>query len=239
MRSGSRPRGLAALAFDYRCWGDNEGEPRRCFSLRRPLVDWRAAVACARRLEGVKAYRGTARRRAELLTEDVCVRCGRSSTAPAGRRPRRSRTRTAGRRASSAAWALTANLRSACEVMRQRVATPRKKGRPILQCSRCAIGITPCARAAIRQRPAPSKISTRLGVVGSPSNLHLTNPTARLDASTSARSSGLPLSPPLWTPAATDRSPIGGRGDERCHSRSPRGRPRRSPGGARARPRWS
>jgi pimeloyl-ACP methyl ester carboxylesterase len=45
--------GLAALAFDYRHWGDSEGEPRRLFSLRRQLADWRAAVGCARGLESV------------------------------------------------------------------------------------------------------------------------------------------------------------------------------------------
>ena len=45
--------GLAALAFDYRYWGDSDGEPRRSFSLRRQLADWRAAVTFARGLEGV------------------------------------------------------------------------------------------------------------------------------------------------------------------------------------------
>jgi uncharacterized protein len=45
--------GLVVLAFDYRHWGGSEGEPRRWFSIRRQLEDWRAAVACARGLEGV------------------------------------------------------------------------------------------------------------------------------------------------------------------------------------------
>lgn len=45
--------GLAVLAFDYRHWGDSEGEPRRWVSLRGQLEDWRAAVACARALDGV------------------------------------------------------------------------------------------------------------------------------------------------------------------------------------------
>ena len=45
--------GLAALAFDYRHWGDSEGEPRRWFSLREQLEDWRAAVAHARTIEGI------------------------------------------------------------------------------------------------------------------------------------------------------------------------------------------
>ena len=45
--------GLAALSFDYRHWGESEGEPRRWFSLREQLEDWRAAVAYARTLDGV------------------------------------------------------------------------------------------------------------------------------------------------------------------------------------------
>ena len=45
--------GIAALAFDYRYWGDSEGEPRRRFSLRRQLEDWRGAVTFARGLEAV------------------------------------------------------------------------------------------------------------------------------------------------------------------------------------------
>jgi len=45
--------GVAALAFDYRHWGSSEGEPRRWFSVRKQRHDWRAAVACARRLEHV------------------------------------------------------------------------------------------------------------------------------------------------------------------------------------------
>lgn len=38
--------GIAAFAFDYRHWGDSEGEPRRWFSPRRQRGDWQAAVAC-------------------------------------------------------------------------------------------------------------------------------------------------------------------------------------------------
>jgi len=45
--------GIAALAFDYRHWGDSEGEPRRLASVPRQLADWRAAVAHGRGLEGV------------------------------------------------------------------------------------------------------------------------------------------------------------------------------------------
>ena len=49
--------GIAALAFDYRHWGDSGGEPRRWFSLRDQLEDWREAVAHARSLDGVDADR--------------------------------------------------------------------------------------------------------------------------------------------------------------------------------------
>jgi dienelactone hydrolase len=45
--------GFAALAFDYRHWGDSDGEPRRWLSIRRQLEDWRAAVGYARGLAGV------------------------------------------------------------------------------------------------------------------------------------------------------------------------------------------
>lgn len=45
--------GIAALAFDYRHWGDSGGEPRRWFSARDQLEDWREAVASARALDGV------------------------------------------------------------------------------------------------------------------------------------------------------------------------------------------
>jgi dienelactone hydrolase len=45
--------GLAALVFDYRHFGDSDGEPRQLLDIRRQLADWRAAVDCARGLEGV------------------------------------------------------------------------------------------------------------------------------------------------------------------------------------------
>jgi fermentation-respiration switch protein FrsA (DUF1100 family) len=45
--------GLAALVFDYRCFGDSDGEPRQLLDIKRQLADWRAAVDCARGLEGV------------------------------------------------------------------------------------------------------------------------------------------------------------------------------------------
>ncbi|GAA4820643.1 alpha/beta hydrolase [Nocardioides caeni] len=45
--------GYAVLVFDYRGWGDSEGEPRRVLNIRAQHQDWRAAVAHARSLEGV------------------------------------------------------------------------------------------------------------------------------------------------------------------------------------------
>ncbi len=45
--------GLGALVFDYRHFGDSEGEPRQLLDIRRQKEDWRAAIACARGLEGV------------------------------------------------------------------------------------------------------------------------------------------------------------------------------------------
>ncbi len=45
--------GLAALVFDYRHFGASAGEPRGLLNIRRQLADWRAAVAYARRLEGM------------------------------------------------------------------------------------------------------------------------------------------------------------------------------------------
>lgn len=49
--------GFAALAFDYRYFGDSEGEPRALFSARRQRGDWRAAIAFARSPEGAAASR--------------------------------------------------------------------------------------------------------------------------------------------------------------------------------------
>ena len=49
--------GFAALTFDYRHWGESEGEPRRLTSIPRQLADWRSAVAHARGVEGVDADR--------------------------------------------------------------------------------------------------------------------------------------------------------------------------------------
>jgi uncharacterized protein len=49
--------GLAALVFDYRFFGDSEGDPRQLVSNRAQLADWHAAIACARSLEGVDPNR--------------------------------------------------------------------------------------------------------------------------------------------------------------------------------------
>jgi pimeloyl-ACP methyl ester carboxylesterase len=40
--------GLAALVFDYRHFGDGEGEPRQLIDIGLQLEDWTAAIACAR-----------------------------------------------------------------------------------------------------------------------------------------------------------------------------------------------
>jgi dienelactone hydrolase len=40
--------GLAALVFDYRHFGDSDGEPRQLLDIDLQLEDWTAAIACAR-----------------------------------------------------------------------------------------------------------------------------------------------------------------------------------------------
>jgi uncharacterized protein len=45
--------GFSCLAFDYRYFGESGGEPRQLIDIKRQLEDWRAAIACARKLEGV------------------------------------------------------------------------------------------------------------------------------------------------------------------------------------------
>jgi uncharacterized protein len=49
--------GYAALVFDYRHFGDSEGEPRQLLDISRQHDDWRAAVAFARDLDGIDADR--------------------------------------------------------------------------------------------------------------------------------------------------------------------------------------
>jgi len=45
--------GMHVLVFDYRHFGESEGEPRQLLSIRRQLKDWMAAVSFARSLAGV------------------------------------------------------------------------------------------------------------------------------------------------------------------------------------------
>lgn len=45
--------GYHALAFDYRHFGDSEGEPRQLLDIRRQHQDWHAALSFARGLPGV------------------------------------------------------------------------------------------------------------------------------------------------------------------------------------------
>lgn len=49
--------GFATFAFDYRHWGDSDGQPRRWISIERQLQDWRAAIRCARQLNEVDPRR--------------------------------------------------------------------------------------------------------------------------------------------------------------------------------------
>jgi dienelactone hydrolase len=42
--------GYACLAFDYRHFGESDGEPRQLLDIRRQQEDWRSAIAFARRL---------------------------------------------------------------------------------------------------------------------------------------------------------------------------------------------
>jgi pimeloyl-ACP methyl ester carboxylesterase len=45
--------GYACLVFDYRYFGDSDGEPRELLSIRRQREDWQAAVAFARSLPDI------------------------------------------------------------------------------------------------------------------------------------------------------------------------------------------
>lgn len=49
--------GYACLVFDYRYFGDSDGEPRGLLSIRRQLEDWAAAIAYARSLAQVDGSR--------------------------------------------------------------------------------------------------------------------------------------------------------------------------------------
>ena len=48
-------RGLAVLLFDYRHFGDSEGEPRDLVDHRRQRGDWHAAIEHARSIDGIDA----------------------------------------------------------------------------------------------------------------------------------------------------------------------------------------
>jgi pimeloyl-ACP methyl ester carboxylesterase len=50
-------QGMACLVFDYRCFGDSEGEPRNYISPSRHLEDWQAAIAFAGTLGSVDSTR--------------------------------------------------------------------------------------------------------------------------------------------------------------------------------------
>lgn len=45
--------GYACLVFDYRHFGDSEGQPRQLLDINRQLEDWKAAIAYARQLSGI------------------------------------------------------------------------------------------------------------------------------------------------------------------------------------------
>ncbi|ETW26016.1 alpha/beta hydrolase [Mycobacterium gastri] len=52
-----RAAGYACLVFDYRNFGDSEGEPRQLLDIGMQLADWTAAVAYARTIEGIDQSR--------------------------------------------------------------------------------------------------------------------------------------------------------------------------------------
>ncbi|KZS58982.1 alpha/beta hydrolase [Mycobacterium ostraviense] len=52
-----RAAGYACLVFDYRNFGDSEGEPRQLLDIGMQLADWTAAVAYARTVEGIDQSR--------------------------------------------------------------------------------------------------------------------------------------------------------------------------------------
>ena len=49
--------GYGVLVFDYRHFGDSDGEPRQLMSIRRQLQDWESAIAFVRGLSGMDPER--------------------------------------------------------------------------------------------------------------------------------------------------------------------------------------
>ena len=49
--------GYIAVVFDYRYFGDSDGQPRQLLDVGAQLADWRAAIAWARTLDGVDPER--------------------------------------------------------------------------------------------------------------------------------------------------------------------------------------
>lgn len=49
--------GYAVLVFDYRHFGDSDGQPRQLLDIGKQLVDWTNAVAYARTLDGIDSTR--------------------------------------------------------------------------------------------------------------------------------------------------------------------------------------
>jgi cephalosporin-C deacetylase-like acetyl esterase len=49
--------GFAVLVFDYRHFGDSDGEPRQLLDIQQELMDWTAAIAFARSFDSIDADR--------------------------------------------------------------------------------------------------------------------------------------------------------------------------------------
>lgn len=49
--------GYACLVFDYRYFGDSEGQPRQLLDIKSQLEDWKAAIAYARSLDKIDPNR--------------------------------------------------------------------------------------------------------------------------------------------------------------------------------------
>jgi hypothetical protein len=78
---------IAALAFDYRHFGDSDGEPRQLLDIGRQLEDWRAALVFVRSLEDELAMTSPdALPGYEAMYEGGVYRCG-TGWAPGGGLP--------------------------------------------------------------------------------------------------------------------------------------------------------